>query len=101
MRARILSITVCVFCFVPVSILFVGCGGGDAEQDKFAAGAFPPTLSDTEDHRNSWTREDCRKCHDEGIDDVPKTVHQGMPEHLKEAKCRTCHVFVAGSAARK
>ena len=32
----------------------------------------------------------------QGEQGAPKTVHKGMPEYLKQAKCRTCHVLIKG-----
>ena len=83
---------------------FVVLPGCDTAQTRattgFAPGAFPPTLSDTDYHRDSWTRDDCRTCHDTGVDKAPKTVHASLPLLAKDSKCRTCHVFIAGSEPR-
>ncbi|MAG94792.1 MAG: hypothetical protein CMJ48_13775 [Planctomycetaceae bacterium] len=86
-----------------VSVIVTGCGpqtssGGESD---FAPGAFPPILTDMEYHQNSWTRTDCMTCHEEGVKDAPKLKHTSLPDVAKEAKCRTCHVFVAGSQPNK
>ena len=45
---------------------------------------------------------DCLTCHERGVNDSPKLEHKsGLVEHLKQAKCRTCHVFVAGAQPRQ
>ena len=62
----------------------------------FAVHAFPPTLSDTEHHRNAWLVLDCLDCHAEGLADAPLIQHRGLPERLLTAQCRTCHVLIAG-----
>jgi hypothetical protein len=80
-----------------------GCQGEvDPEAKDYANGAFPPILTDMDYHRNSWTRDDCLTCHEQGVNDSPKLEHKsGLVEHLKQAKCRTCHVFVAGAQPRQ
>jgi len=65
-------------------------------ETEFAVHAFPPTLSDTEQHRNAWQVLDCMDCHEEGIADAPLVQHRGMPERLLTAQCRTCHVLIPG-----
>jgi cytochrome c5 len=74
-----------------------GCGSSDAAnaQLDFAPGAFPPTLSAEEYHANSWTREDCLTCHQQGVQNAPKMRHVSLPEIAAGAKCRTCHVLIA------
>jgi hypothetical protein len=89
---------------IPAVLLsaFTGCEQPTvAESSDFAAGAFPPTLSDTDYHRKSWTRIDCLSCHETGANDSPKVVHGSLPALAMDAKCRTCHVFVEGSKPRQ
>ena len=83
--------------------LFTGCNDGSslaqskANDEGFAAGAFPPTLSSKEYHSLSWTRTDCMTCHETGVLEAPKVKHVSLPKLAVEAKCRTCHVTVADS----
>ena len=74
-----------------------GCDQPTAAQSDFAAGAFPPTLSDMDYHQRSWTRTDCLVCHETGVDQAPAMKHNSLPPLVKEGKCRTCHVFIEGS----
>ena len=93
-KATCLTALLALFCGL---LLVTGCGGETAEASEFAEGAFPPMLSDIDYHRRSWTRTDCLTCHEDGIDGAPKVEHRsGLVPHLKQVKCRTCHVFVAG-----
>ena len=92
---------------VPLALALSGCGKGapgpaqaQASSD-FAAGAFPPTLSDTDYHRQPWTRDDCLKCHREGVDNAPKVRHVSLPDLAVNAKCRTCHVLIQGQQPPK
>ena len=81
---------------------FVGCGAPTTAQSAdFAAGAFPPTLSDTAHHQQSWTRADCLVCHETGKEDAPLMKHVSVPPAAQEAKCRSCHVLIPGSTARR
>ena len=74
-----------------------GCDQGSAVQaSKFAPGAFPPVLSDTEYHQRSWTRKDCATCHESGVNQAPKMIHSSVPPLAAEAKCRTCHTLIPG-----
>ncbi len=101
---RIQIFAAAAFLLLPVVfVLLSGCEQtGQAQVDSpFAPGAFPPTLSDTEDHRNSWTRADCLTCHETGENESPVMKHASLPEVAKQAKCRTCHVFVEGSQPRQ
>ncbi len=97
-----------ITCVVVAAMLAVACCGCDksntttasasAEQSSdFAPGAFPPILTDMEYHQNPWTRTDCLKCHELGLQDAPKIKHTSLPDIAADAKCRTCHVFVKGS----
>ncbi len=101
---RIQVLAAAAFLLFPVVLVVLsGCeqeGQAQVESD-FAPGAFPPTLSDTEDHRNSWTRADCLTCHETGENESPVMKHDSLPELAKEAKCRTCHVFIEGSQPRQ
>ncbi len=71
-------------------------GNVQAAESDFATGAFPPILTDTDYHTKPWTRDDCLKCHEEGVDDAPKVRHVSLPALAKDAKCRTCHVLIVG-----
>ena len=84
-------------------ILVLGCqrSGQAQAQSDFAPGAFPPTVSDMDYHRRSWTRVDCLACHETGIQEAPVMRHVSVPALAKDAKCRTCHVFIAGSQPRR
>jgi hypothetical protein len=84
-------------------VLIAGCQPAEQAQAQspFAAGAFPPTLSDTDYHRRSWTRADCLACHETGVKESPVMRHVSVPALAKDAKCRTCHVFVAGSEPKQ
>ena len=80
-----------------------GCGQGakaSGDASKFVPGAFPPTLSDREYHEKSWTRTDCMTCHEKGTFGAPVTKHKSVVPIAKEAKCRSCHVFIKGSEPR-
>jgi hypothetical protein len=81
---------------VIVALTLSGCGSSDTASANadFAPGAFPPTLSAEEYHANSWTREDCMTCHQQGVQDAPKMRHVSVPEIAASAKCRTCHVLI-------
>ncbi len=72
-----------------------------ATSTEFAEGAFPPTLTDMEYHRNPWARTDCLACHAAGVNDAPKMEHVSLPPLAEEAKCRTCHVLVPGDVPAK
>jgi cytochrome c5 len=71
------------------------------ETGDFAAGAFPPTLSDTEYHQRAWSRPTCMSCHEHELEGAPKIRHVSVPEEAKLVKCRTCHVLVPGSSPRE
>ena len=84
-----------------LQIICSGCGNvvkeTSATEPDFPPGAFPPTLTDMEYHQKDWIRTDCLTCHEEGVNNAPKLKHVSVPDIAKEAKCRTCHVFVPGS----
>ena len=82
-------------------LLVLGCQRSGQAQSDFAPGAFPPTVSDMDYHRRSWTRVDCLACHETGIQEAPVMRHVSVPALAKDAKCRTCHVFIAGSQPRR
>lgn len=71
----------------------------EAEEPAFARNAFPPTVSDTDYHRDPWRR-DCLRCHETGVQEAPRVVHRGMPAILTNVKCRSCHVLIPGSKPR-
>ena len=60
----------------------------------FATNAFPPMIPSSASHRHTWTRDDCLLCHESGVNEAPKLVHQSLPRLLLKAKCRSCHVQV-------
>jgi cytochrome c5 len=66
-------------------------GAGD-----FAENAFPPTMPDTDWHREGWIKNDCLRCHETGVESAPVVRHEGLPVILMAAKCRSCHVIEAG-----
>lgn len=70
------------------------------EEVVFAENAFPPTIPDTDWHRDAWQRDDCRRCHETGVGEAPVIVHAGMAEVLMTAKCRSCHVLIPGTEPR-
>ena len=61
---------------------------------RFAEGAFPPMIPNSESHLAAWTMKDCRLCHDTGVHGAPIVKHEGMPAIYLDVKCRTCHVQV-------
>ncbi|MBC8406968.1 MAG: hypothetical protein H8E15_17260 [Planctomycetes bacterium] len=64
----------------------------------FAANAFPPILPADAIHGygpvNSWHGTACLNCHENGKNNAPKAVHEGMSDSLLLSKCRTCHTSV-------
>jgi len=66
---------------------------------EFLPNAFPPVIPDTDWHQEAWLRDDCTRCHETGVGDAPRIVHEGMPQILMKAKCRSCHVFIEGTPA--
>jgi hypothetical protein len=69
---------------------------GATDDNGFADNAFPPTLTDTDVHRDAWLIDDCLRCHETGVGDAPVVYHAGMPGILLSAKCRSCHVVSPG-----
>ena len=95
-----MQILAAVLLVLPAALFLVsGCeqGGRVQAESDFAVGAFPPILSDMDYHSRSWTRSDCLACHETGVQKAPVMRHVSVPALAKDAKCRTCHVFVAGS----
>ena len=84
-------------------MLLSACGGksNTAEGSDFAPHAFPPTLTDTDYHQKAWANPSCLLCHEHGLEDAPIVKHEGMPDYLKAASCRTCHVQIEGSTPSK
>ena len=72
-----------------------------APSGGFDPNAFPPTVSDTEYHQDAWYRDDCLRCHETGVENAPRVRHKGMAPVLLQAKCRSCHVLIRGSAPGK
>ena len=66
----------------------------DPSVRKFADFAFPPMIPASGSHRDTWMRDDCLLCHEDGTKGAPIIKHEGMPRILLEAKCRSCHVQV-------
>lgn len=64
------------------------------EEQQFSANAFPPMIPASASHTMAWIKDDCLLCHETGTKGAPVTVHQGLPEIYKQAKCRSCHVQV-------
>ena len=64
------------------------------EGGEFESDAFPPMTPASTLHADAWTIKDCLLCHEDGTKDAPILVHKGLPNRLKTAKCRTCHVQV-------
>ncbi len=72
----------------------------DPKQDRevvFEKNAFPQTVSDVDYHKGAWMKDDCLRCHETGVEDAPKVVHEGLAPVLLTAKCRSCHVLIPGS----
>ena len=94
----------CVTMMLAALPLFSGCDKPNTAQSSETdgyPGAFPPTLTDMEYHTNAWTRSDCMVCHEEGVQEAPIVKHKSVPKVALDAKCRTCHVQVAGSKPAK
>ena len=93
----------------PIEVTLVKMGPVEAvvgadepvEPIQFAENAFPPTLSDTDWHRDGWLDIDCLRCHETAVDKAPRVRHQGMPEVLLAVKCRSCHVLIPGQGAEE
>jgi len=66
---------------------------------EFADYAFPPTIPDTDWHRDAWEVNDCLRCHETGVNDATVVQHAGMPDILLAAKCRSCHVLIPGDTS--
>lgn len=87
----------CRTCHLPGNKALAAAEGASLEELLFAKNAFPPTLPFNQDHQGAWLRDDCLKCHQNGIAGAPKVIHKGMSELLLEAQCRSCHVTSAPS----
>ena len=85
----------CRTCHLPGNEALVAAEGGSLETLLFARNAFPPTLPFNKDHQGAWLRDDCLKCHQNGIAGAPKVIHEGMSSILLDAQCRSCHVTSA------
>ena len=70
-------------------VLICGCqrSGQAQTQSEFAPGAFPPTVTDTDYHRRSWTRSDCLACHEQGAQ-AARTCRVILPR--AERRISTC-----------
>jgi hypothetical protein len=62
------------------------------DHEDFLVNAFPPMLPTSEVHKDGWLRDDCIMCHETGVSGAPLIRHRGLPELLRQAKCRSCHV---------
>ncbi|MCP3978877.1 MAG: hypothetical protein GY716_06040 [bacterium] len=71
----------------------------EPEETIFAPNAFPPMIPASGSHAQAWLRDDCLMCHETGIAGAPVLVHEGMPQVLLTAKCRSCHVQVRADEA--
>lgn len=72
----------------------------DPDPSLFADDAFPPVIPDDKAHRTgmgSWMQETCLSCHEDGRNDAPIVVHEGMSDILLLGKCRTCHTTSPGN----
>jgi hypothetical protein len=78
----------------------LACNNNQDSPRSFATGQFPPVLSDTDYHRNPWTRGDCLICHEHGRNEAPVVQHRGMAAELLTANCPSCHVLIPGRPAR-
>ncbi|MDF1837747.1 MAG: hypothetical protein P1V35_07765 [Planctomycetota bacterium] len=87
----------CRTCHIPRNEALATAEGAGLEQLLFARNAFPPTLPNDKNHVGAWLRDDCLRCHQGGIGGAPRVLHQGMPDLLLEARCRSCHVSSAAS----
>lgn len=87
-RAKMLAFV----CTAAALVFCLSCSRNTPGSSGFAANAFPPTLPNDEFHARSWSRKDCLVCHETGVKDATVVKHKGMPAHLLNAKCRTCHV---------
>ena len=76
-------------------------GADSKSAPVFADNAFPPTIPDTEWHRNAWYELNCLRCHETGVGEAPMVMHQDMPAILLTAKCRSCHVLIPGDAPKE
>jgi hypothetical protein len=68
---------------------------------QFNANAFPPMIPASGSHRTAWIKDDCLLCHETGNSSAPIVVHEGLPEILFEAKCRSCHVQIRSDEASR
>ncbi len=67
-------------------------------ENGFAGNAFPPTIPDTDWHREAWKVDKCIRCHETGVVNAPMVKHETLPDILMQANCRTCHVIEPGKA---
>lgn len=70
-----------------------------AQQTDFDVGAFPPMIPVSGSHRDTWWRDDCLLCHEDGIKNAPIVRHEGLPSLLLKVKCRSCHVQIRSHVA--
>jgi len=73
----------------------------EEKTSQFNANAFPPMIPASGSHRTAWVKDDCLLCHEEGNSGAPIVVHEGMPDVLLQAKCRSCHVQIRSDEASK
>jgi len=59
---------------------------------EFASNAFPPTMPEDSSHADAWMKDDCLRCHEDGLNDAPRVTHRDMSRDLMKARCRTCHL---------
>jgi hypothetical protein len=74
---------------------------GPKGDEAFAKNAFPPTVSDTDYHKDAWYKDDCLRCHETGVEKATRIQHKDLPAILLTAKCRSCHVLIPGSSPVK
>lgn len=73
----------------------------EEKASRFDANAFPPMIPASGSHRTAWVKDDCLLCHESGNSGAPVVVHDGMPDLLLQAKCRSCHVQIRSDEASR
>jgi len=73
----------------------------EEHDSQFNANAFPPMIPASGSHRTAWIKDDCLLCHEDGNSGAPVIVHEGMPDVLLQAKCRSCHVQIRSDEASR
>ncbi len=78
----------------PYQAKYPATASAEAEEafTDFAQNAFPPTMPEDSSHADAWLKDDCLKCHEDGINGATRVSHRGMSRDLLQSRCRTCHV---------